>query len=201
MAAALRSLPRTPAPQAEGMPSLKEHVELLVQLHISALAERLTALDRLTTERFVAFTVNLAAMERAQHDGIGAAKDAINVALVAADRAVTKAEIATEKRFESVNEFRGALNDQAKNLMTRAEVEQALRNITDKIEGPAGVLNRVETLRAHTGGREDATAMMRQRQQWSSGVLLSTGLGLMALMLSVLAIGMPLLLRLVVHTP
>ena len=43
------------------------------------------------------------------------------LALTAADKAVTKAETATEKRFEGVNEFRGALSDQAANLMSRVE--------------------------------------------------------------------------------
>ena len=52
-----------------------------------------------------------------------AQSSAINAALLAAEKAVTKAEIATEKRFEGVNEFRGALQDAAKNQITRVEVE------------------------------------------------------------------------------
>jgi DNA-binding SARP family transcriptional activator len=63
-----------------------------------------------------------------------AADKAVNAALSAADRAVAKAEIATEKRFDSVNEFRGALNDNARLLMPRAEAERAFAALGEKIE-------------------------------------------------------------------
>lgn len=48
---------------------------------------------------------------------------AVNAALLAAQKAVEKAETAAEKRFESVNEFRATLSDQARLLMPRAEAE------------------------------------------------------------------------------
>ncbi|MBN2118518.1 MAG: hypothetical protein JW730_18235 [Anaerolineales bacterium] len=44
-------------------------------------------------------------------------------ALQAADRAVTKAEAANEKRFESVNEFRAALSDQQRSFIPRSEFQ------------------------------------------------------------------------------
>jgi hypothetical protein len=45
-------------------------------------------------------------------------------------RAIDKADMATEKRFEGVNEFRAALADQAANFVTR----QDLVAITEKFE-------------------------------------------------------------------
>ena len=42
---------------------------------------------------------------------------AVAAALAAADRAVSKADFATEKRFDAVNEFRATLSDQAAHLM------------------------------------------------------------------------------------
>ena len=63
-----------------------------------------------------------------------AQKEAVAAALAAADRAVAKAESAAERRFEAQNEFRGTLSDQARMLMPRAEAEQALKTINDKIE-------------------------------------------------------------------
>lgn len=48
---------------------------------------------------------------------------AVNAALQAAEKAVTKAEAASEKRFESVNEFRGTLTDQARTFIPRAEAD------------------------------------------------------------------------------
>ena len=46
---------------------------------------------------------------------------AIKDALLAAEKAVTKAEVATERRFEGVNEFRQTLSDQAAKFITRTE--------------------------------------------------------------------------------
>lgn len=48
--------------------------------------------------------------------------------------AVNKAEVATEKRFEGVNEFRAQLGDQSRTLMPRIETEVLIKNINDKIE-------------------------------------------------------------------
>lgn len=47
---------------------------------------------------------------------------AVAAALASADRAVTKADMATEKRFESVNEFRNQLKDQTGTFITRGEL-------------------------------------------------------------------------------
>jgi hypothetical protein len=55
-----------------------------------------------------------------------AQEKAVNAALAAAERAVTKAEIASEKRFDSVNEFRAALGDSSRLLMPRSEAEQRM---------------------------------------------------------------------------
>jgi len=50
-------------------------------------------------------------------------KDALSSALASAKEAVNKAETATEKRFDGVNEFRNTLSDQQKNLIPRLEAE------------------------------------------------------------------------------
>jgi len=49
-------------------------------------------------------------------------------------QAVTKAEVATERRFEGVNEFRSTLSDQQRSFMPRSEAEALLRGINDKID-------------------------------------------------------------------
>ena len=59
---------------------------------------------------------------------------AVNAALAAADRAVQKAEAANEKRFESVNEFRGLVADQQRTLMPREESMVLFHSLTDKID-------------------------------------------------------------------
>lgn len=58
---------------------------------------------------------------------------AVNAALAATKEAVSKAEIATEKRFEGVNEFRNTLSDQQRTLMPRSESEALMKNMNEKI--------------------------------------------------------------------
>jgi hypothetical protein len=70
---------------------------------------------------------------------------AVDAALASADRAVAKAEAAAEKRFEGVNEFRAALNDNTRLLMPRSESEQAIKSINEKLE----------TLTARINAREE----------------------------------------------
>jgi hypothetical protein len=73
----------------------------------------------------------------AQQQAVGAAllaaREAVTTALASADRAVAKAENAAEQRFESVNEFRATLADQASNLLTRSEADARFTATTDKL--------------------------------------------------------------------
>lgn len=52
-----------------------------------------------------------------------AQEKAVIAAMLSADRAVAKAEAASEKRFESVNEFRGTLSDQVRLFIPRSVVD------------------------------------------------------------------------------
>lgn len=51
----------------------------------------------------------------------------------AQEKAVLKAETATEKRFEGVNEFRQALADQTRESPTRIEVDAQYKSLSDQI--------------------------------------------------------------------
>jgi len=75
----------------------------------------------------------LAEMDRRFEAAIAAQDKAVQIAMIASEKAVVKAEIAAEKRFESVNEFRGQLSDQAATFMPRAETEQRLSRIVEDI--------------------------------------------------------------------
>lgn len=74
-----------------------------------------------------------------------AAEKAVQTALTAAEKAVAKAETAAEKRFEAVNEFRGQLADQAATLVTRVEFNAATTAQNEKIED-------LKTYRDQAGG-------------------------------------------------
>jgi uncharacterized coiled-coil protein SlyX len=63
-----------------------------------------------------------------------AQEKAVNAALAAAQKAVDKAETASDKRFEGVNEFRAALADSARLNMPRTECEQQIKTLSEKVD-------------------------------------------------------------------
>lgn len=69
---------------------------------------------------------------------------AVDAALTAADRATAKAEVASEKRFDAVNEFRAQLSDQANTFMPRNEAQVALGALADKLDLQAARLDKLE---------------------------------------------------------
>lgn len=119
-------------------------VDSLKELMLSVLTE----MDRRYEQRFEAQQVAL-------RDALLAQEKAVTAALNAAERAVSKAELASERRFESINEFRGQLADQAATLMPRAEtavlldsINERLATIEKRVDERAGALKGQETLRA-----------------------------------------------------
>jgi len=83
---------------------------------LNALREIMDERDRRYEERFIAMDQKT------------------SLALTSSKEAVTKAEAATEKRFDSVNEFRGSLKDQAANLLPRAEADVKFTAIAREID-------------------------------------------------------------------
>ncbi len=73
--------------------------------------------------------------------GSKAQREALDAALAASERAIAKAEVSTEKRFESVNEFRNALTDQQKNFATNSEVYLRFAALEEKVNTAFTILN------------------------------------------------------------
>lgn len=69
---------------------------------------------------------------------------AVDAALQSAEKAVAKAETASERRFEAVNEFRATLADQAGHFITRSEALARADNNAEKIDALASRLDRIE---------------------------------------------------------
>jgi len=63
------------------------------------------------------------------------------------EKAIDKAEIATEKRFESVNEFRAQLSDQTNTFLPREVYDTNHRQFSDRVAA-------IEVVIATTAGRE-----------------------------------------------
>jgi len=65
----------------------------------------------------------------------------LRIRITTAEAAVNKAEVATEKRFEGVNEFRKTLSDQTATFMSRLETEQRVNALAEKIVALTDRLN------------------------------------------------------------
>jgi ABC-type transporter Mla maintaining outer membrane lipid asymmetry permease subunit MlaE len=59
--------------------------------------------------------------------------------MAASDKAVSKADAATEKRFDSVNEFRNAMKDQQSTFADKTQTDFRLGAIERSIEKVGGV--------------------------------------------------------------
>lgn len=124
-------MPRSPRRTDWTIDTLREHVQ-----------RQLDDLRGSLDERY-------ATQQIAMQTALTAAERAVQTALLAAEKAVSKAEIAAEKRFDSVNEFRAQLSDQATTFMPRTEAEQRIANNTEKIDSLAARLN---TITGRSGG-------------------------------------------------
>jgi hypothetical protein len=71
---------------------------------------------------------------KALEAALTAQQEAVRAAMAAAERAGEKVEIASEKRFDQVNEFRQLVQDIIASLMPRAEAEQRLTGLAEKVE-------------------------------------------------------------------
>jgi SMC interacting uncharacterized protein involved in chromosome segregation len=111
-----------------------------------------TANDSRYSERFessqTALQAALTAQQTAMQTAFTAQKLSVDAALAAADRAVNKAEIASEKRFESVNEFRETLRDQQTTFIPRGESAALFKAADEKLTAiQSNYDNRLEALR------------------------------------------------------
>ena len=86
------------------------------------LLARIEAENKLTDSKFVT-----------QEAMMTGGAERVRLALDASKEAIIKAEVATEKRFEGVNEFRAQLSDQARTFMPRTEAIQLAEQASERI--------------------------------------------------------------------
>ncbi len=111
-----------------------------------------------------------------------AMKEQVSEAFHSSQRAIDKADIATEKRFEGVNEFREALSDQATRFVTR----ETLESLGAKLEAAID-RNRedLDALSKRIDLREGAIS--GSRLTWGSMAALVAGVGTIIAIIAVLA--------------
>lgn len=156
---------------------------LRMQTHASfvALREIMDERDRLYTERDDARKLAVDA-------ALAAAKEAVAAALLAADRAVSKVETANEKRFESVNEFRGQLADQAVTFMPRNEANIRFDGLAEKHELAQREIQGLRETRSQHVGASEQQVMGKQDNRWLLGVAMGVPSFILAVIAAVLAL-------------
>lgn len=105
----------------------------------SAVQRQIDDLREMLNERYATQTraVDAAflAQSTAMATALTAAERLVQTAASATEKAIGKAELAGDKRFESVNEFRGQLRDQAATFLPRTEYLAGHQSLAEKIEG------------------------------------------------------------------
>lgn len=124
--------------------TLKYHMDQRFESSSESLRDLRTMLDERYQTQTKATDAAFAAQQKAMETAFIAADKAVQAALQAAKEAVNKAEVAAEKRFESVNEFRGQLADQANTFMPRTEVAAAQQRNSERIDDISKRLERAE---------------------------------------------------------
>lgn len=139
--------------------SFREHVVLLLTELDLRFQQRVEGLNQLTDAKFVTFRTLLDSQAEKVALALAASDKATVAALNSADRAIVKAEVATEKRFEGVNEFRRTVEDITRIQMPRAEAEQRITGLAEKLDSQmAGLVLRIEAQFAGTDSRIKAVA-------------------------------------------
>lgn len=113
--------------------------EQAIAAALSAQARLLEEVDRRYEQRFEAqeqaVSLALARVDKEFHEHLAQVRAETHAALEAADKAIAKAEAATEKRFEGVNEFRAQLADQARTFISRTESLSRHERTGEQMEG------------------------------------------------------------------
>lgn len=142
----------------------------------------------LIRENDVRYGQRFAAQQEALNAALVSQEKAVAAALSAADRAVQKAEVASEKRFDSVNEFRAALSDQTARLMPRTEVDGLVRALNERVDVQvANLADKIDALRQRADrleGRSSGVAEVRTERRANGSVYIS------AVAAAILAVGL-----------
>lgn len=143
---------------------------------MEAIKAQIAEADKRYATEFIKLNTVSTMMTDHQALALAATKEAVSVAMSASEKAVAKAEASAEKRFESINEFRGQLADQQVTFARSDLVTQRTDGLEKKMDETARALevrmvdnkDRITTMEASAA----ATARMFG--------LIATGVGIVA---------------------
>ena len=149
----------------EHTPLTRNEITLIRELIKTTIDER----DKRYEERF-------SNADKAIDKALQAQKESVNAAFAASKEAIGKAEIAQTAYNERSNEFRQALDDQARLQLSRTEAETHFKGLDQKVEevkGRVGVLER---------GRAGTESVEAVKERDSSKAVLYIGMALTLLL-------------------
>jgi hypothetical protein len=97
------------------------------------------------------------------------------LALTASKEAIGKAETATEKRFDAVNEFREQQKDIIAEFPRRVEVDSKFTNYDEKIDDIKKDIASLRESRSEGYGGKLSNRENRQQLNWLVGILVGAG--------------------------
>lgn len=109
-------------------------IQAVRELHTAVLAERDDRYGQRFDAQEKALVLALANVDREFHERIRQVQEETRVAMAAAEKAITKAEIATEKRFDAVNEFRAQQADVIATFARKSEIDQRIAGLAEKLD-------------------------------------------------------------------
>jgi len=130
--------------------------EQVLEVLQNAMAERDVRYEQRFLAQERAVQIALEGSSREFHEHLNQYRDETRVAMEAAEKAIDKAERATELRFSSVNEFRAQLADQVNTFLPRTEAHALIDKVAertsanntrlDKLEGASGSTQQARTV-------------------------------------------------------
>jgi hypothetical protein len=106
----------------------------------------------------------------------------------ASEKAIAKAEAANEKRFDAVNEFRGALGDQQANLYPRAEALTQIKVYDQKLEEMRDDIGGLREYRSSATAAEQSVEHHTDTDRGRFQFNINTLLAVVGIILSIVAI-------------
>jgi hypothetical protein len=141
-------------------------IDTLHKYTVQRIDDLVTLLDERHQSQIKATEAAFAAQQAAMRTAFDAADKAVQAALIAVEKASNKSEQASDKRFESVNEFRSQLADQTANLISRAEYSVQHKALEDKVTSLA---DRVIQLELRLTSRLDLAKGSNDESRQSEG--------------------------------
>jgi hypothetical protein len=140
----------------------------------------LVALREVVHLKDAKYETQFKSLEAALQAQLIALRENTALAFTASEKAISKAETASEKRFESVNEFRQTLTDQAATFMQRAQVETLMSNMNEKVNL---LTVRVERNEGIGAGVESSKAANTTQNNWAIGLVVGLAVSIVEIVL------------------